>query len=124
MRTPLLAANWKMHKTQAEAAAFIRDLAPLIQTLGGVDVVVAPPFTSIRAASDAAKGSRVQIAGQNLYVEKQGAFTGEISGEMLADAGASHVIVGHSERRRLFGDSDEIVNRKLRAAITAGLTPI
>jgi triosephosphate isomerase len=124
MRTPLLAANWKMHKTQREAAAFIRELAPLVQPLANVDVVVAPAFTSVVAAVDAARGTRIRVAGQNLYFEKQGAFTGEVSADMLADAGVSHVILGHSERRRLFGESDELVNRKLRAAITAGLMPI
>jgi len=124
MRIPMLAANWKMHKTQREAAAFIREIAPLIQPLANVEVVVAPVFTGISAAAEAARGTKVRIAGQNLYFEKQGAFTGEISADMLKDAGATHVIIGHSERRRLFGDTDELVNRKLRAAVTAGLTPI
>ena len=124
MRIPLLSANWKMHKTQREAAAFIREIASLVQPLANVEVVVAPTFTGISAAAEAARGTKIQIAGQNLYFEKQGAFTGEVSADMLKDAGASHVILGHSERRRLFGDTDEFVNRKLRAAITAGLTPI
>lgn len=127
MRTPLLAANWKMHKSQAEVRAFIREFAPLVAKLSNVEVVIAPTFTGISAAVDALKdstGSKISIAGQNLYFERQGAFTGEISGEMLKDAGASHVIIGHSERRRLFGDTDEAVNKKLRAAITAGLAPI
>ena len=120
----MLAANWKMHKTQRESTAFIREFAALVQPLNNVEVVVAPVFTSLSTAAEAARGTKVQIAGQNLYFEKQGAFTGEISADMLKDAGASHVIIGHSERRRLFGDTDELVNRKLRAAITAGLTPI
>ncbi|MEI6244766.1 MAG: triose-phosphate isomerase [Acidobacteriota bacterium] len=124
MRIPMLAANWKMHKTQRDSAAFIREFAALVQPLNNVEVVVAPVFTSLSTAAEAARGTKVQIAGQNLYFEKQGAFTGEISADMLKDAGASHVIIGHSERRRLFGDTDELVNRKLRAAITAGLTPI
>lgn len=124
MRIPMLAANWKMHKTQRESTAFIREFAALVQPLNNVEVVVAPVFTSLSTAAEAARGTKVQIAGQNLYFEKQGAFTGEISADMLKDAGASHVIIGHSERRRLFGDTDELVNRKLRAAITAGLTPI
>ena len=127
MRIPVLAANWKMHKTQNDARAFIREFAPLVAKLSNVEVVIAPPFTGITAAIDALKemkGSKIAIAGQNLYFERQGAFTGEVSAEMLKDAGASHVIIGHSERRRLFGDTDEAVNKKLRAAITGGLTPI
>ena len=124
MRIPLLAANWKMHKTQREAAAFIKEFAPLVAPIANVEIVVAPVFTGISTAADAARGTKIRIAGQNLYCEKQGAFTGEISADMLKDAGATHVIIGHSERRRLFGDTDELVNRKLRAAITAGLTPI
>jgi len=124
MRIPMLAANWKMHKTQREAAAFIKEFAPLVAPLSNVEIVIAPVFTGISTAADGARGTKIRIAGQNLYCEKQGAFTGEISGDMLKDAGATHVIIGHSERRRLFGDTDELVNRKLRAAITAGLTPI
>ncbi len=124
MRTPVLAANWKMHKTQREASAFVRELAQATAHLRGVEVVIAPAFTSLVAAADAARSTNIKIAGQDLYFERQGAFTGEISAEMLKDAGASHVIIGHSERRRLFGDTDEAVSRKLRAAITGGLTPI
>lgn len=124
MRVPMLAANWKMFKPQRDAAAFIREFAPLVQPLTGVDIVIAPVFTSISTVAYATKGTKIRVAGQNLYFEKQGAFTGEISADMLTDAGATHVIIGHSERRRLFGDTDELVNRKLRAAITAGLTPI
>ncbi|TAK13111.1 MAG: triose-phosphate isomerase, partial [Acidobacteria bacterium] len=124
MRIPVLAANWKMHKTQKEASAFLRELAPMVAKLTNVAVVVAPPFTAIGAAAEAAKGTKIAIAGQDLYFERQGAFTGEVSAEMLKDAGATHVIIGHSERRRLFGDTDDLVNRKLRAAITGGLAPI
>ena len=127
MRMPLLAANWKMHKTQRDTRAFIAEFAPLVSKLSNVDIVIAPPFTGIGAAVDALRGtkaSKIAIAGQDLYFERQGAFTGEVSAEMLKDAGASHVIIGHSERRRLFGDTDEAVNKKLRAAITGGLTPI
>jgi triosephosphate isomerase len=124
MRIPIFAANWKMHKTQREAAAFIREFAPLVAGRANVEVVIAPVFTGISAAAEAARGTKIRIAGQNLYFEKQGAFTGEVSADMLKDAGASDVIIGHSERRRLFGDTDEWVNRKLRAAITSGLAPI
>jgi len=124
MRIPVLAANWKMHKTQKDAQAFIREFVPVVSKLSNVEVVIAPAFTGIAAAVEAAKGSKIAIAGQDLYFERQGAFTGEVSAEMLKDAGASHVIIGHSERRRLFGDTDEAVNKKLRAAITGGLTAI
>jgi triosephosphate isomerase len=124
MRPPLLAANWKMHKTQRDTQAFVRELAPLVASLTQVDIVIAPTFTCIGAAADAARGSRIAIAGQDVYFERQGAFTGEVSVEMLTDAGATHVIIGHSERRRLFGETDSLVNRKLRAALAGGLAPI
>ena len=124
MRTPLLAANWKLFKTIPEAVAFVRALAPQAASLDGRDVLVAPPFTALAATAEAARGSRIAVAAQDLYFEKEGAFTGEISAGMIKDAGATHVIVGHSERRRLFGDTDEWVNRKTRAAIAAGLVPI
>ena len=124
MRTPLLAANWKMHKTIAEAAAFVRALAPQAASMEGRDVLVAPPFTALAATAEAARGSRVAVAAQEIYFEREGAFTGQISAGMIKDAGATHVVVGHSERRRLFGDTDDWVNRKTRAAIAAGLVPI
>ena len=124
MRTPLLAANWKMYKTIAEAVAFVRALVPQMASMDGRDVLVAPPFTALAATADAARGSRVAVAAQDIYFEREGAFTGEISAGMIKDAGATHVVVGHSERRRLFGDTDAWVNRKAHAAIAAGLVPI
>jgi triosephosphate isomerase len=124
MRTPLLAANWKLYKTIADAVAFVRALAPQAASMEGRDVLVAPPFTALAAAAEAARDSRVAVAAQDLYFEREGAFTGEISAGMIKDAGATHVIVGHSERRRLFGDTDDWVNRKTRAAVAAGLVPI
>lgn len=124
MRTPVLAANWKMFKTVDETVAFLKEFCALTAGVQGAEIVVAPPFTAIRAAADAAKGSNVAIAAQDCYWEKEGAFTGEISLQMLQDAGARYVIIGHSERRRLFGDTDEWVNRKLGAVLAAGLTPI
>jgi triosephosphate isomerase len=113
-----------MHKTIAESLAFLRELGTLQKGLGRVDLVVAPPFTAIAAAVDAARATSIAIAAQNLYFEREGAFTGEIGARMIREAGATHVIVGHSERRRLFGDTDEWVNRKVRAALAEELTPI
>jgi triosephosphate isomerase len=124
MRTPLFAANWKMHKTAAEAAAFVRELGSKTASFEGRDVLVAPPFTALTATVDAARGTRVAVGAQDVHFEREGAFTGEISAGMIKDAGATHVIVGHSERRRLFGDTDEWVHRKTLAVIAAGLVPI
>jgi triosephosphate isomerase len=124
MRIPFLAANWKMYKTAHEAVAYVREFGSLVKDLGGVEIVVAAPFTAIAAAAEAARNTNIAVSAQDVYFEREGAFTGQISAAMIKDAGAECVIVGHSERRRLFGDTDEWVNRKLRAAIGAGLTPI
>jgi triosephosphate isomerase len=124
MRTPLIAANWKMYKTVHEAVAFVKEFRSLVKDVHDVEIVVAPPFTARHAAAEAAHGSNVGIAGQNLHWEREGAFTGEISAGMLKQAGAEYVIIGHSERRRLFGETDQTVNSKLTAALAAQLTPI
>jgi triosephosphate isomerase len=124
MRTPFIAGNWKMHKTVAEAVNYVRDLSALVATVDDVDIVAAPTFTALHAAADAARGSRIRISAQDLYWEREGAFTGEVSGAMLRDAGAQFVIIGHSERRTLFGETDANVNRKTATAFAAGLTPI
>jgi triosephosphate isomerase len=124
MRIPVFAANWKMHKTVQEATSFVREFSALVKSLSEVELILAPPFTALAPAAEIARNTRVDIAAQDLYFEREGAFTGEISAVMIRDAGASHVIVGHSERRRLFGDTDEWVNRKARAAVAADLTPI
>ena len=124
MRTPFIAGNWKMFKTVAETTAFVGDLALALNGVSGADIVVAPPFTAVSAAAQAARGSNIAVAAQDLYWEREGAFTGEISPAMVKEAGAAYAIVGHSERRRLFGETDVIVNRKTQAAIAAGLTPI
>jgi triosephosphate isomerase len=124
MRTPLIAGNWKMFKTVREAVRFVTDLKARISEVTGVDVVVAPTFPALQAVAAVLEGSRIGVAAQNLHWEREGAFTGEVSASMIRDAGAQWVIVGHSERRTLFGDTDETVNRKVRAAITATLTPI
>jgi triosephosphate isomerase len=124
MRTPLVTANWKMYKTVREAVAFVQEFTPLVKDVRDVAIVLAPTFTALHAAADAARGSRIAIAGQDVYWEREGAFTGEISAPMLKEAGASFVIIGHSERRTKFGETDEQVNRKVKAAIEHGLTPI
>src|SRR5215470_8281513 len=116
MRTPSIAANWKMYKTVYETSCFIKEFRTLAKDVHDVEIVVAPPFTALRAAVEAAHGSNIGIAAQNLHWEREGAFTGEISAGMIKEAGAEYVIIGHSERRRLFGDTDETVNRKLVAA--------
>jgi len=124
MRTPFIAANWKMYKTVHEAVAFIKEFRKLADASHDVEIVVAPPFTALRPVVEAAHASSIGVAGQNLHWEREGAFTGEVSAGMLKEAGAEYVIIGHSERRRLFGETDQTVNRKLLAAIAAPLTPI
>ena len=124
MRIPLIAGHWKMYKTVNDAVAFVKELRDLVQGVTGVDIVVAPAFTAVHAAADAARNTSISIAAQDLYWEREGAFTGEVSPAMVTEAGAAYAIVGHSERRRLFGETDPIVNRKTLAAIGAGLTPI
>jgi len=124
MRVPVFAANWKMFKTVRETVAYVREFSALARDVTRAELILAPPFTALAAAAEAARNTPLAIAAQDLYFEREGAFTGEVSAIMIADAGATHVIVGHSERRRLFGDTDEWVNRKTRAAITADLTPI
>ena len=124
MRTPVIAGNWKMYKTQAETRAFFQAFLPLVAASSHCEIIVAPPFTALAAAVEAARGSKVGVAGQNIHWEREGAFTGEISAPMLVEAGCRGVILGHSERRQYFGETDDSVNRKLRAALNAGLTPI
>jgi triosephosphate isomerase len=124
MRTPLIAGNWKMFKTIAETMKHVKALRPLVKDITDVEIVVAPPFPSIHAAAESLRGSNVLVAAQDLYWEREGAFTGEVSGPMLAEAGADLVIIGHSERRTLFGEIDATVNRKISAAFAADLMPI
>jgi triosephosphate isomerase len=124
MRVPFIAANWKMYKTVHEAFAFAKEFRALVKDIDDVEIVLAPPFTALHSVVEAARNSNIGVAAQNLYWEREGAFTGEVSAAMLKDAGAEYVIVGHSERRRLFHDTDETVNRKLLAAFGAQLTPI
>jgi triosephosphate isomerase (TIM) len=124
MRIPFLAANWKMFKTVHDAVVFIKEFRGMVKDFDDVEIVVAPPFTALHAVAEAARNSNVGVAAQNLHWEKEGAFTGEVSAAMLREAGAEYVIIGHSERRRLFQETDETVNRKLVAALGAKLTPI
>ena len=124
MRTPFIAANWKMHKTVHEAVVFVKEFRSMVKDIDDVEIVVAPPFTAVHAVAEAARNTPIGVSGQNLHWERDGAFTGEVSGAMLREAGADYVIIGHSERRRLFGESDETVNRRLVAAFANKLTPI
>jgi triosephosphate isomerase len=123
MRTPLIAGNFKMFKTIAETVSYVGELRALLKNTWGIDIVIAPPFTALAAAATAAEG-KVGISAQNVHWEREGAFTGEITAAMLHEAGARWVIIGHSERRTLFGETNDTVNKKIRAAITGGLVPI
>jgi triosephosphate isomerase len=123
-RTPLIAGNWKMHKTGSQAADAASRLKGLVAAATGVEVMIAPTYTALYQVAQALKGSAIALGAQDLFWEKQGAFTGKISAEMLVDAGCSHVIIGHSERRQFFGETDETVNRKIRAALEASLCPV
>jgi len=124
MRTPLIAGNWKMFKTVHEAVVFVKELRGVVKDVTDVEVVVGPPFTALHAVAEAARNSNIAVAAQNLHWEREGAFTGEISAAMIAESGAEYVIVGHSERRTLFGETDASVNRKIAAAFAGGLMPI
>ncbi len=125
MRKKIVAANWKMNMTQAEAASFVETLLRELGDSNEVEVVIVPPFTAIAKVSEALEASEnIKVGAQNMYWEKSGAFTGEISAAMLRDLFVRYVVLGHSERRQLLGETDEIVNRKVRAAHEAGLRPI
>ena len=124
MRIPFIAGNWKMFKTVHEAVLFAKELRSIVKDVTDVEMVVAPPFTAVAAVAEALRNTNVGVAAQNLHWEREGAFTGEISAGMITEAGAEYVIIGHSERRRLFGETDAMVARKVVAAIEAGLTPI
>jgi triosephosphate isomerase len=123
-RTKFVCGNWKMHKTAGEAVALVRELADGLGASPGVQVAVAPPFTALRPVAEALRGTAIELAAQDVHWEAQGAFTGEVSAPMLADAGCHHVLVGHSERRQLFGETDETVRKKVGALLAAGLRPI
>lgn len=124
MRVPLIVGNWKMNTTPAEAASLARDITSRLEGVLNLEVAVAPPFTSLAAVSDAIRGSILTLAAQDLHWEDRGAFTGAISHSMLEALGCVHVLVGHSERRIYFGETDHLVNRKIHAALRGGLQPI
>ena len=124
MRKKLIAANWKMHKTPDHARDFFRDFLPLVQGHDRDEMVVCPTYLAIDAAVHAAKGSNIAVGAQDVYWQKEGAFTGEICSSMLLAVGVTHVIIGHSERRQYFGETDDSVNLKLKSALEAGLIPI
>ncbi|MHB8170225.1 MAG: triose-phosphate isomerase [Thermincolia bacterium] len=124
MRTPIIAGNWKMHKTVTEAVAMVNQLKSLVAGVKGVEVVVCPTFIALDAVAKAIEGSNIALGAQNMYWEDKGAFTGEISPGMLKEIGCKYVILGHSERRQYFGETDETVNKKVKAAFAHGLIPI
>jgi triosephosphate isomerase len=124
MRKKLIAANWKMFKNPSQTADFFRDFLPLVAGHTRDEIVVCPPFIDLGAAVEAAKGTNVAVGAQNMHWEKESAVTGEICSSMLLDIGCTHVIIGHSERRQYCGETDDIVNLKLKTALEAGLTPI
>lgn len=123
-RRPLIAGNWKMHKTGEEAVQTVQQLKSLVADVQDVEVMVAPPFTALAPVAEALAGSTIALGGQNMHWESKGAFTGEIAPGMLVAAGCRYVIIGHSERRQFFGETDTTVNQKIRAALTAGLQPV
>ncbi|ABB15245.1 triose-phosphate isomerase [Carboxydothermus hydrogenoformans] len=124
MRKPFIAGNWKMYKTPVEAAGFVRELIDSLKDVSGVDVAVCPPFPALWPVKEALEGSNIALGAQNMHFEKEGAFTGEVSPAMLQDIGVKYVILGHSERRAYFGETDELINQKIKAAFTWGLNPI
>src|SRR5258706_12393979 len=112
MRTPLIAGNWKMNKTVAETVKYVKEFRAMVKDVTGVEIVIAPPFTALHAAAEAARNSNVAVAAQNLYWEREGAFTGEISATMIAESGAGNVIIGHSDRRQAFAGTEAPGHRK------------
>ena len=123
-RKAIIAGNWKMNKTRPEAKALLEELKPLVADVKSVEVVACVPFTNLETALEITKGSNIKIGAQNCHFEKSGAFTGEISADMLAEMGVEYVVIGHSERRQYFNETDETVNKRTKAALAAGLKPI
>ncbi len=124
VRKAIIAGNWKMNKTRPEAKALLEEIKPLVANAGEVEVVACVPFTNLETAIAATEGTNVKIGAENVHFEKSGAFTGEISADMLTELGVEYVVIGHSERRQYFGETDETVNKRTKAALAAGLKPI
>ena len=124
MRTPIIAGNWKLNKTISEAVEFTTALKALVTDVNGVEIIVAPPFTALAAVSEAIADSNIRLSAQDVYSEDSGAFTGEVSAPMLKDVGCDYVIIGHSERRQYFSETNESVNQKVKAALAHALKPI
>lgn len=124
MRRPIIAGNWKMNKTMVEAAELVRGLLPSVKDVKNVDIVVIPPYTSLMAVRDLVRATNIGLGAQDVHWEEKGAYTGEVSPSMLKDAGVAYVVIGHSERRLYFGETNDTVNKKVKAALKAGLTPI
>lgn len=124
MRKPIIAGNWKMHNTINESVKLMSSLAPLVKSVKDIDVVVCPPFTALAVLTSTFRGKNMQVGAQNVHWEAKGAFTGEISAAMLSEIGVKYVIIGHSERRQYFGETDEGVNKRAKTALAAGITPI
>ncbi len=124
MRKPIIAGNWKMNKTAGETKTLIEELKPLVSDVTSVDIVVCPPFVNLETAAAALKGSNIKLGAQNMHFEESGAYTGEIAPAMLKEIGVEYVILGHSERRQYFAETDEGVNRKVKTALKNGLKPI
>ena len=123
-RRPVIAGNWKMYKTIAETEAYFSEIAPMIAGISHCDMVIAPPFTALRLAAELGKPMGIVISAQDLYWEREGAWTGEVSAGMIRDAGCRFTLIGHSERRQFFGETDAGVSKKIRAALEAGLSAI
>lgn len=124
MRRPVIAGNWKLFKTIQEATTFAQEFGPMVANAQKVDIILAPVFTALAKVAESVHGTSVKIAAQDCHWEEEGAFTGEVSPKLLLDAGCSHVIIGHSERRQYFGETDDSVNKKLKASLQAGIIPI
>ncbi|MFA5858053.1 MAG: triose-phosphate isomerase [Elusimicrobiota bacterium] len=124
MRKPLIAGNWKMYKTVSEAAAMLNDFKAKVADVKDAEIVICPVYTSLVEAVKVTKGSNVMIGAQDVYWEKEGAFTGQVSPQMIKDVGCTHTLIGHSERRQYFGETNETVNKKVKAALASGLIPI
>jgi triosephosphate isomerase (TIM) len=123
-RIPFIAGNWKMYKSVAEAVVYAKEFRSIVKDVEGVEIVLAPTFLAVHAVAEALRNANVGVAAQDLYWEREGAYTGEVSAAMIKDAGADYAIIGHSERRRLFGETDQTVNRRLISTIGVSLTPI